>query len=435
MVELVAVRGWHPAAGDARADALVCPVYDTMSEAELDRYASASPYNAARFVPRPPSLSTEEFVASATENLAVATGSGAYAQDPDPSLYVYGIRYVPPPDIAEALEPDQRRAEYLLLGLVGALDLERLGHGEVALHERTFPDRVLDRVALTDATGMTFAPILAGYHAAGHALNDRLESLLGIDRRSLTFEGSVPPLVRANLGDATHLLWRIDDRAEIERLLALVRPLRALILDGHHRFTAAARRHYEGRSSAPLVMLVDGADRALQLLPWHRVVPGGVSPPAALREAVAREFPVAVDLPGPVTVEAAIDRLHAMHLAGDHGFLMVAEGKALEVHGPRSDDAGADFDLLHAVLDERLEIDPESLEFVRSPRRAIDATRAGPDRPATAFLLPGLSARGIESRAFERGEVMAHKSTMFLPKVAEGVLFAPADRPSSGGAT
>lgn len=427
MVEIQAIRAFHSARPEA--DELACPVYDTMSETELVRFASLSPYNAARFVPRPRTLGLEDFVASASENLALGLGSGAYVQDPAPALYVYGIRYVPPPDITEALEPARRRSEYLLLGLVGALDLARLEHGQVALHEKTFADRVIERASLTDATAMSFAPILTGYHTRGHPLNDRLETLLGINRRELSFEGTAPPLVRATVSGTTHLLWRIDEPSEIARLVEEVRPLRLLVLDGHHRFTAAARRQYEGHASAPLVMLVDGSDRALQLLPWHRVLAPEVAEFDWVRDAALREFREVDRIPVPIEPEALAEHLHRMQRRKVRGFLLVGGNEAYEVRGPRSDDAGADFDLLHGFLDDHLEIDPEALQFVRSPRAALEAARAAsaPSGPATSFLLPGLSLRAVEQRAFDRGEVMVQKSTMFLPKVAEGMLFARAD--------
>jgi len=427
MVELEPVRAFRPNPAVASPDDLVCPVYDTLSEADFARFATR-PYNAAGFVPRPANVPLPEFLRRASEALGSALRAGAYVQDPSPSFYVYGIRYVPPPDILETLAPEDRRPDYLLLGLVGRLDIAHLVHGQVALHERTFPDRVAERVALTDATGMSFAPILAGYHGEGHRLNDRLESILGMRRSSLEFRSTVPPVSEAQLAGTSHRLWRVDDPARIEELRAEVRSLRLLILDGHHRFTAAAQRHYEGRPSAPLVMLVDGSDRALQLLPWHRVLPAAVAPPEQLVEEVRRQFPSVGPLRPVPSPEGAIAELQGMHRDRVRGFLVASRAGVLEVRGPPNDDAGADFDLLHRFLDETLRIDPEVLQFVRSPRLALDsiAPSSAIAPGGTAFLLPGLDARGVERRAFERGEVMAQKSTMFLPKVAEGMLFAPA---------
>jgi len=423
MVELRPVRAWHPNTTGHDVNQLICPVYDTLSDAELRRYA-AHPHNAAQFVPRPREMSAPQFVVTAVGRLGQALTAGAFIQDDRPAYYVYGISYVPPADILETIEPAHRRDRYLLLGLVGALPLDSIDAGQVAMHERTFADRVAERVALTDATGMSFAPIMAGYHLPDHRLNDHLEHRLGLNRRTLSFEGSVPPVVEAVLDGTTHRLWRIDEPDDLKAVHTLVQELRLLILDGHHRFTAAAQRYHEGRVSAPLTMLVEGQDRALRLLPWHRILPTTAASCESLVAAARREFPVVLDLETRFTVTVAIERLRAMHRDHRRGFVLHHRDRTVEVHGPDSEDVGADFDLLHSFLEDRLGVDPHELEFVRSPRRALDRVADG---SATAFLLPDLTEQGIEDRAFGQGTVMAHKSTMFLPKVAEGMLFATAD--------
>jgi len=429
VVEVSPVRAWHPNPEAGEASRLVCPVYDTLSDEDVRRYAR-HPSNAARFVPRPRNLPLPRFLETAAARLDEALHDGAYVRDPRPSYYVYGIRYVPPADVLETIEPDERRAEYLLLGLVGALDLERAGHTTVALHERTFDDRVEERMALTEATGKSFAPIMAGYHLPDHGLNDLLEQLLGLNRRRLAFESARTPVVEATLDGTTHRLWKIDDGPSVTQIRAIVAELRLLVLDGHHRYTAAARRHDQGRPSAPLVMLVDGQDRALRVLPWHRVLPARVRPFDQVLGSAQRAFPHVARLAATPTPAAALRRLREMHRTGRRGFL-AAHGDALyEVHGtPEVSDVGSDFDLLHSFLEASLGIDPHELLFVRSPRTALDrlTTRQDPGEDGTALLLPPITELGIEERAFGSGRVMAHKSTMFLPKVAEGLIFGPAD--------
>ena len=427
MVEFFPVRAWHPDPGVVDPDSVVCPVYDTVSDAEQSRFSSKR-FNAARFVPRPHGMGLEQFLLASVGHLGEALRAGAYVQDASAGFYVYGIRYHPPSDIAETIDPAERRSEYLLLGLVGALDLDRIGHGEVALHERTFADRVDERMAVSDATGMNFAPIMAGYHSPDHRLNNRTEDLLGLDRRRLEFDSAKPPLVSARLNGTTHFLWRLDDPETIRSIQSDLEGARLLVLDGHHRFTAAAKRHHEGQLTMPLVMLVEGGDRALHVLPWHRVLSGEEVAPEGVVDAVRETFSGTENLGTAPSVERAIGELQQMSVHHRRGFLLVAPGLMLKVPGREGGDVGADFDLLHAFLEEQLGLDPHDLEFVRSPRKAIDMAAATPATPGgTAFLLPGLSARGIEERAFGKGLLMAHKSTMFLPKVAEGVVFAPVD--------
>lgn len=429
MVELSALRAWHanPTWGDPSD--LVCPVYDTLSESELARYVHRT-HNAAHFVPRPAGVGLAEFVGRAVQALDSARRSGAYVQDPEDAYYVYGIRYVPPPDIVETIPARERRAQYLLLGLVGALDLTRSEPRDVALHERTFSDRVDERVALTEATGLNFAPIMAGYHTTDHRLNDRLEELLGLDRRGLSFEGPVPPVAEARLDGAVHRLWRIDEPAVVREISREVRALKLLVLDGHHRFTAARRRREAGYPSAPLTMLVDGRDRALRVLPWHRILPRATLPFGEFRARATSAFPGARAMAGgadPSRVLAALESMRARH---QRGFLAAHRSELYEFPAAPGGDVGTDFDRLHELLEVELRIDPHDLLFRRSPRAVLEeiAGEEGPGGGGTGLFLPPIHEPGIEARSFGGGPMMAHKSTMFLPKVAEGLIFAPADR-------
>ncbi len=433
MVELSTFRAWHPAPG-ARADELVSPVYDTIAPEEYARLARW-PANAANFSSRPPTLPLAEFLATAPRTLREAIASRAYVRDPVPSFYVYGIRFVPSEDLLECLPADHRRREYLLLGLVGRLDLGRQAPGSVAVHELTFEDRVAERVELTRATDTQFAPVMAGYSRPTHALNDRLEAALGLHRRHLEFAGSVEPIVEARLGETVHRLWRLTEPDLLRELQELLRPVRLLVLDGHHRYAAARELLARGLpGAAPPAMLVESRDRALQLLPWHRALPRGAVSLEALERRVPGASLACERLPGAATAESVLEQLSEMTRHRWRGFVVVDGPNAARFTGPSTDDGGADFDLLHGYLSSAFGIDPHRFVPFRSPRRTLAAVRerGGPLSGGTAYLLPRLHLEAVEERAFSTGRVMAHKSTMFLPKVAEGVLFATASEPTDG---
>ncbi len=426
MVTLDPVRAYHPS--NPVDSSLLSPVYDTLSDDDFRRF-SQNPHNPATFVARPSSMSIAEFLERAPRNLQDAIGSGAFVQDSAPSLYVYGIRYTPPSDILEALPTHRRRTEYLLLGLVGAVDLSRTPEETIARHESTFADRIDERVRLTEATGMSFAPIMAGYTLPNHAVNNLLETALGLDRRGMALEGTATPLVRATLDGSEHRLWRLEDptlRSQISDLLA---PVRLLILDGHHRYGAARELLRRGRQGAsPLVMLVESRDRALHLLPWHRALAPEAVSLESLRNRIGDRFTSADALAaGGRSVEALLEELDRMARYHERGFLAVSTGGCARFRGPSSADGGVDFDLLHAYLSEEFHREHHDFGICRSPRKAVEATQT-PGSPwygGVAFLLPPLDEEAIEERIFATGRVMAQKSTMFLPKVAEGVLFAP----------
>jgi Protein of unknown function (DUF1015) len=428
MVELDSIRAYHPA--NPSATSLLCPVYDTLSDSDVQRF-SASPHNAAAFVARPASMDLSTFLLEAPRSLKEAVSAGVYVQDPSPSLYVYGIRYTPPSDVFEALPRESRRTEYLLLGLVGGLNLVRTPESEIARHENAFPERIDERVRLTDATGMHFAPIMAGYTLPDHGINELLEGALGLDRRGLKLDGTVEPLVKATLDGTEHRLWRLNDELLARRVRALLSPLRILILDGHHRYGAARELLQRGRpGGSPLVMLVESRDRALHLLPWHRALGAGASSLDALTARTGRRFASVEPVDAGESVARLLAELDRMTRHHERGFLAVQGHRVVRFRGPDGGDGGTDFDLLHGYLQEEFHRDPHDFGVFRSPRMAIESIRAAssPWSGGVAFLVPGIQEEAIEERAFTTGKMMAHKSTMFLPKVAEGVLFAPAQR-------
>ncbi len=428
MAALTPFRAWHPAT-DSNASPLICPVYDTIGAEELVRF-STLPHNAARFVPRPANQSVSEFVRTATAEIRSAIRDGAFVRDAEPGYYVYGIRYVPDADILETIPVRERRSAYLLLGLLGKIDFDRSTASDLALHERVFEDRVEERIALTDATGFQYAPIMAGYSTGGHTLNDRLEAILDIDRRKLSFQGAYKPLFAASIGETTHVLWRISEESQTRELTSVVEKLRLLVFDGHHRYTAASRRHSSGKAASPLMMLVDGHDRALRLMPWHRALGREDLSFERWITRAREEFQSVESLGKELSIEETIQTLHDMTEGGQRGFLAFGRPGGFRVVGPANPDVGADFDLLHGSLENRWGIDPVRFAFHRSPRRALEAIRdpRGTRAGGSAFLLPDLHLERLELRAFDSRVPMAQKSTMFLPKVAEGVVFAAADR-------
>ncbi len=422
MVRLEPLRAWHPDPSRFDPNDLVAPVYDTIGWEE-HRQLEARPHNAAQFTSRRTDMAVGDFVQLATRKLTEAKRAGAYIRDEVPGLYVYSIEYRPEPDILETIPEEHRRDRYMLLGLVGALSMENLE--EVALHERTFTDRVEERVELERATGIHNAPIMAGYQMADHQVNDLLERDLGLDRRNLSFEANRAPLVVASLHGSVHRLWSITEPATVEALQRKLQPTRILILDGHHRYTAARHLREQGHGVLPLTILVEADDRALLLLPWHRVLVSTQWGPEAIRSKLLEEFPRAQRLDPSPRADGSLTRLRELRDGKTQGFLMRSGVGTYIVTGPPLEHEGDNFQLLHRFLEETLRVDPASLSFVRSPAQATEEAQRS---NGTAFLVPPLSMEGVAEEAFAR-RVMAQKSTMFLPKVAEGVLFSQLSDP------
>jgi hypothetical protein len=179
--------------------------------------------------------------------------------------------------------------------------------------------------------------------------------------------------------------------------------------------------------------LVESRDKALQLLPWHRALPAGAAPVDRLVARAGSRFRAVEALDDAQSVTAVIAELDRMSRQRERGFLAVEGSHAWRFRGPPSSAGGADFELLHAYLADEFGREPGNFGVFRSPRRALEAvgTAGSIWSGGVAFLLPHLDMNAIETQAFEGRGVMARKSTMFLPKVAEGVIFSSAGKSSS----
>lgn len=422
-MRLDTVRIWHPDPTRKDASRLVCPVYDTLSSSEWATYADR-PHNAAHFVTHPATLTSEAFLEIARTELQAALGAGAYQPEAEPALFVYGIRYRMASDVAETYPAADRRAEYLLLGLVGTVSIDDDWRETIAPHERTFPDRVEERRRLGAATGFQFAPIVAGYSMPGHEVNDALERELGIDRRGLDFEGRRPPLLEVTLNGMSHRLWAVRDPHVIAHVRSLLSDTRLLILDGHHRFQAQLAARRAGETAHALMMLVESRDRALLLRPWHRRLAQAHASWETWAESARTRFGTITDLGASFTMEGLLEELSQLARSGRTGFIMMDRGRAIVVRGPPREGPGSDFEVLHTFLAQNASLQGEPIEFVATPRQTAELTRA---HGGLAFLLPTTTVEAIEDLAFSRRTLMAEKSTMFLPKVVDGLLFAPWD--------
>jgi uncharacterized protein (DUF1015 family) len=348
-------------------DRLVAPPHDVIGEAVKERLLAASPYNAVRLV-RP------DDVGEAARLLEAWRDQGVLVREGRPAVWLLEEEFSAP--------DGSRRTRR---GIVARVRLEPYDRGVILPHERTFSRSKSRRLPLLRATRTKFSPVLF---------------LHGGD----TPRPSGPPDIEAELDGVRSRLWSIQDSAEIERVLGLVRgPL--LIADGHHRYETALRFHQEDRSEETayvLGALVGRNDPGLVILPTHRVAAGA---PAELDGHLRR-----TDLGGS---SEALERLAG--LSRDHGaFVVVRRNGAalLEAHGPALDTAVVDA------------LPLEGVSYTASADVAERAVASG--EAAAAFLVRPPTMEQVEEFA-RSGERMPPKSTYFFPKLASGLLFAPFD--------
>lgn len=409
---------------------LICPVYDTIDAHLYEKY-SARKNNVIRFTTRKEGVKEKEFVDYAKQNLSRFFHEGILIEREKPSFYIYGVRYWLSEGILEQIPEEERRETYFAFGLVALVKVDKLNEHNVLGHEKTFEANTLERYRLMKECGMNFSPIVAEYNMPDHDINRIFEDYLGFSRPDLKIEEHRKPIVDVVLNGARHLLWEVSDEEIIGKIQELLKGKRILILDGHHRYTASYRlsRDKGDGTAYTLMMLLEGGDRALLLLPWHRCVKKCRMEDLWTR--IGEKFVVERCGDGSA-LETIYSKLNECNdefdvrlcmYDGEKFYLLRADERSIrKLAEERGERVGLDVISLHEWLIEPALIGKpeEDIVFMSSPRDAIEKVDKGDYR--AAFFLKPLRITDVEYKTQVERKAFPQKSTLFLPKVAEGVV-------------
>jgi uncharacterized protein (DUF1015 family) len=354
----------------------VAPPYDVISESELSRYRSLSPFNVVH-VTRP---GTD--YESAGRKFEEWERDGILQTD-EPSMYVHEVAF-----------NGRRRRD-----LIAALRLQPYEDRVVLPHERTHRGPKEDRLALMRATRMSLEPLWFVYEGRVTGLHQIIEA---VSRRS--------PAVQFHGPEGTeHRLWTITDRVVQAAVHAAFEGMPVLIADGHHRYeTALAYAEEVGgppdaASRFTLALLTDIDDPGLEVLPTHRVLKAGVAVTGG-EDAASLEATL-----------AGLDGRVAAGVYHDHRFqVLPLEGNValVELHEQVIDN----------ILGKR---NPE--DFLLYTRDAGEAVRWVDEGVGVgAFFLDAPDLRQVLKLAQE-GKTLPQKSTYFYPKPPSGMVFLRLD--------
>lgn len=406
-MDIAPLRGvrYAPGPGGARDlsryGAVTAPPYDVISPEEHRRLLAQSPSGIVRLTlgERPGEVEPYETRAS---RLRSWLDDGILVRDDAPTLYVYEVDYPVP----------GRQDRVRLLALTALLRLEGFGERSVHPHERTFPKVVDDRLGLLRATGANLESIFLLYSDS----RGEIDSILDEHARE--------PLVRVEARpDEFHSLHRIDrdlairpEEDPVVRLTRLLRPLPAIIADGHHRYTTSLRYRDEdgARDGAGwrLVTLANLSSAGLSILATHRLVRLAGADPTEVLDGLS-------------------DRLES---AGPDDWELIAETpqthRALRFPDAlRSERVGVGrtaYSLLHdVVIDQWLaewSEGPPSVAYYKEGTGEREALAAGEGQ--ILFRMRPVD-RGEFRGVVEGGEVLPHKTTYFYPKLWSGLLLWP----------
>lgn len=260
MPRFEAFHGLRYAPATAPLERLIAPPYDVVDADERARLTARSPYNSIRLeLPAAdPGRGLDRYRAAAAL-LGSWRAAGVLVPDPNPSLYVYKMRFL-----------DDAGGARSTTGVIGALGLEPFG-GAVVPHEQTMAAPGRDRLDLLRACEVNFSPIWGLLLASGLSTACAAASAVAGEH-----------LVAVDDESTTHEMWRVDDEDAIRAITDLVAPAAVVIADGHHRHETAIRYRAEcvARHDGPpgsgsvMAYVAELAPDELSVQAIHRLVTG-----------------------------------------------------------------------------------------------------------------------------------------------------------------
>ena len=401
--------GLRPAPG--RAADVAAPPYDVLSTEEARSRAAGKPWSFLRIskpeidLPVGTDPHSPEVYAKAAENLRRMLAEKVLIRDTIACYYAYRLVM----------------GELVQTGIVAAASVAKYDANRIRKHEFTQPHKEDDRVRQIQALNAQTGPVLMAYPHSPEVAALLAQAAAG-----------APPVadVTADTG-VRHTLWRIDDRAMLDRFTGAFDALPALyIADGHHRSAAASRvaaarragnPKHTGKESYNYFLAVMLPHHQMRILSYNRVV-------ADLNGLSRQEF------------VSRLGRSFAIHAAtaavmpakpGEFGLYLFGQWWRLNIHpalvSTQDPVERLDVSLLaDHVLGPILGItDPRSdkrIGFVGGIRGLAELEkRVDRGEMAAAFSLFPTRMEDLMAVA-DANEVMPPKSTWFEPKLADGLV-------------
>jgi uncharacterized protein (DUF1015 family) len=372
--------------------ALVAPPYDVISADGRLELEDRHPANAVRLdFPR------DEGQGDPYERAAIRLsgwlGGGVLQQDATPTLSIYRMTAT-----------DNAGRITVTTGILGALELEEPGTGDILPHEQTTTKDKADRLSLIRATRINTSPIWGLSMAEG--VNQTYQPTGEPHHRAVDDEGVL------------HELWIISEPDRIAEICSRINTSPIVVADGHHRFETALTYQQERPAddlgaAAILTYIVELAPDQLVVRGIHRIV-NTLS--CGLIEALTQFFELTPADPADFTPAHA-------HDLPEMGALMVLTADGSWYAKPKDGAIPASLTLDSERVRHALESHDPNLTYHHD---AETLARAVADGAAGAILLRPATVAQIRHVAETRTRMPA-KTTFFWPKPRSGMLYRPLD--------
>jgi len=390
MVEIARFKAvtLNPALGEK--ERFVAPIYDTIDEKTYKNYA-ANRNNIIHAIRRQDGANLDDFIEVADETMKTLFQDRILEEREKGSLYLYRICYKISDDLKSDMGVDGESDEYTLLGVVALISVDDTGR-EIMGHESVFDDNTEERHYLMKKCRMNFSPILAEYNEGDVAISKLLKPYINEN----------PSIIEIKHNGATHTLWEVNDQVICEYIIQSLRGQKLMILDGHHRYTAACRLSESDGVKNTMMMLVGGRDPNLLLLPWHRCI-----------SDVSRDRLSTVLVEHTGAQYKTYDEFIRAFNNDESANSAVYNGTGFQILNNLDI-----FKLQEEIIDPLIE-GGAKISFSPTMRYAMETVDQG--RCAASFIVKPPEIGVIEEIAHQKIS-LPQKSTRFMPKVIEGVI-------------
>ncbi|MBW3588933.1 MAG: DUF1015 domain-containing protein [Actinobacteria bacterium] len=355
------------------------PPYDVISTELRAELEGRHPANIIHLTlgPRLPE-ETDDRYRDSGERFRSWLAEGVLVREDQPSVFLY--RFDPPDRPPSA-------------AIICALELERLGEGDVLPHERTMPVPKADRLALMRTTQANLEPLWFVASRPLGIVSKAVDAVAGIQ----------PEADVTGMENVRHRLWRLPK--ELMHITEdAIGDAKLVIADGHHRYeTAIAYRDERTAAEGPgpwdftLAMIQDPIDFGPILRPIHRVVSGYPVERVIEKSRASRFSGTLQDLPTRVASVGS-------------GTIGVASGNGLWT-------IATDADLDTLWLAEMLEGSDAKVSYEHDLGQLENAI----SREEVVFVLAPIAIEKVTEMAIS-GERMPPKTTLFWPKPLSGLV-------------
>ncbi len=391
---------------------VVTPPFDVISETQREALANLSPHNTVHLI-LPKKRGELDGYQAANEDFQHWISAGVLEQDAEESLY-----------LLEQSFNDKDGNAHTRRAFFAAVKIPENDENYVLGHERTFPHKITDRLALTTALRANMGAIFVMYFDQEHRLGNLFDPT----------KTEAPKVVAETIDGAKLKLWQVPADPTVESFFDRET---LYIADGHHRFATAKAYRDEMRAKNPsgdlqpydfvLMGLVAFDDPGLLVYPAHRVL----DRPADFDrgdffQSLEPWFTIeAVDGGLEEKVHAASGCVLGLHLKGDGDWLLTL--KDIDREAFLGSDHGEswralDVSILHrGVLENILKL-PAETEFIYEPDASEALAFCDRGEKSMVFLMNGATPEQIKACA-DAGEFMPQKATYLFPKLPTGGVF------------